>query len=273
MEPYYGSTILDLDVRERIHCNAYDRYLRGEDEDWYSLFDMYDIEGIGNCKIELVENWPSQDRRDLLMRERHWIETMPCINLCLPIITDEERKDRNRKYREDHKEYLAERAKKWRAANIEILKLKKKAYYEVNKERILEDQKERYERDKPTILARQKAYREAHTDEIKERERVWREAHKEELKARKKQDYEKNKEKRLSHQKKYRKKNADKIKAKEAEKITCECGETITKKKLKRHTGTAKHAAAMSVLATKKTEPEDPPVVSTVLNSRANAFL
>jgi hypothetical protein len=33
------------------------------------------------------------------------------------------------------------------------------------------------------------------------------------------------------------------------------------------------HAAAMSVLATKKTEPEDPPVVSTVLNSRANAFL
>jgi len=75
----------------------------------------------GNCKIILVENYPCQSRKELLLKERYYIENNNCINKELPIITKEE-----------HKQYQ----KNYRDTNKEQAKIQKKEWYEKNKDRI-----------------------------------------------------------------------------------------------------------------------------------------
>ena len=82
-----------------------------------------------------------------------------------------------------------------------------KEWYEVNKEKILENQKEYKEANKEAILENQKEYYEANKEKIKEQ---------------KKEYYQKNKEKM-------------------AEKITCECGATISRGSKSGHLKSSKH--------------------------------
>ena len=52
-----------------------------------------------NPEIFLIEDYPCDTKEDLLWRERYCIENMDCINKQTPIITEEERREKMKKYR------------------------------------------------------------------------------------------------------------------------------------------------------------------------------
>jgi len=74
---YIGSTTRkNLNTRLSEHVHDYKRYLRGTYHD-VSSFKI--IEG-GNYKIELVESYPCQSRKELNTREGYWINQYVCVN-------------------------------------------------------------------------------------------------------------------------------------------------------------------------------------------------
>ena len=80
---YVGSTIYDLKKR----------YIHHRDIKSCSSKILFDD---GNdVVIKLLENYPCNNRKELLARERYWKEQYPeCVNIRDPIISDEERYER-----------------------------------------------------------------------------------------------------------------------------------------------------------------------------------
>ena len=83
----------------------------------------------GDYTMVLIESYPCNNKNELLMRERHWIENTICINKTPPIKTKEETILQIKQYRETNREH--------------ILKMKCQ-HYHLNRERILEEQKKPY---------------------------------------------------------------------------------------------------------------------------------
>jgi hypothetical protein len=69
----------------------------------------------GNVKIELVENFPCNDKNELNAREAHYIRNNQCVNKCIPGRTKKE-------YREENKERKKELDKNYREANKEKIR-------------------------------------------------------------------------------------------------------------------------------------------------------
>lgn len=131
---YYGSTARTLKQRWRGHkCMIKKNY-----ED---------------AKIELVELFPCSCERELLIRERYYIENNKCINERLPSRTGKEwrndniellkikskiycenTKDKRKEYLQNNKDIINIKAKEWRENNKEKLKINKTRYDENNKE-------------------------------------------------------------------------------------------------------------------------------------------
>jgi hypothetical protein len=86
--------------------------------------------------------------------------------------------------------------------------------------------KERYNDNRGEILKKCKEYRLAHREEILKKNKEYRLAHRDEILEKKKENYNLNKDKILERMK---------------EKITCECGDVLTKCNLARHLKTNKH--------------------------------
>lgn len=101
------------------------------------------IEG-GNYSMVLVELCPCNSKDELHKRERHFIETMECVNQIIPSRTKKE-------WCEDNKEHISKRDKKYYEANKERVLEQHKEYYEANKERLMEQKKEYYEINKEKI--------------------------------------------------------------------------------------------------------------------------
>ena len=107
----------------------------------YELFDKY---GFDNCVITLIENVNANTKEELLQRERYYIQSMKCINKCVPLRTQKEyyidniehAKNIRKLYYENHKEETAEYQKKWREENKELKQALDKQYRENNIEKI-----------------------------------------------------------------------------------------------------------------------------------------
>ena len=69
---------------------------------------------IKNSKILLIENYPCKSRKELLKKEREWIDKIDCINKRRPIITKKERKKYQSGYRKENKDELNEYRRNWR---------------------------------------------------------------------------------------------------------------------------------------------------------------
>ena len=108
---YYGSTIRDLKTRLNDHIHSTNTSSKL----------------LTNPTIELLENYPCNNKLELLERETLYIENNECVNKYLPVRTKESRKEYLQKYRDDNKE---------------TLKISRKARYEKNKEKILEQSKQ-----------------------------------------------------------------------------------------------------------------------------------
>ena len=90
-EVYYGSTTQRLNYRLNQH-KSFKYVSRNIMKNTYH--------------IELVENYPCQNKTELQLRERYYIENYKCVNICIPTRTKKE-------YEMTHREENKDRAKDW----------------------------------------------------------------------------------------------------------------------------------------------------------------
>lgn len=138
-EIYIGSTIQKLCARLGGHaCGFRKGIIKCTSK---KLFEL------GKVKIVLIENCPCDSKEQLLKRERHYIESMVCININIPGRTMAENyQDKKEHYQKINKEYklknkdkIKEQTKEYRLKN----KDKIKEYCLKNKDKIKERNKVR----------------------------------------------------------------------------------------------------------------------------------
>ena len=129
-ELYIGSTI-DFRNRQSTHkksCNNENR------RDYnYKIYQIIRLNGgWENWKMILIESYPCADGLEARRRERYWYEELnPTMNTFLPYITEEEKRENQKEYREINKVKLA--AKRKEKENSQSNKDKAAEYREKNK--------------------------------------------------------------------------------------------------------------------------------------------
>jgi hypothetical protein len=110
---YIGSTTLKLSQRLAQHVADYKVYLKSN----MKYLKAFDILATGDYIIILIECFPCTSKEELLSRERYWQECLNCINKNKPIITAEEKKIYQEKYREDHQQEIKQYHKSYYIQN------------------------------------------------------------------------------------------------------------------------------------------------------------
>jgi len=134
---YYGSTIETLSSRLSKHKYSYKTY--NNDKKKYCT--SYLILECEDYKIELVEEYPCNNKDQLFKKEGEYIKANECINKNVSGRTKQEWTDEN-------KEKVDEYKKKYIEENIDKVKECKKNYEEKNREKINQKQKEYYNTEK-----------------------------------------------------------------------------------------------------------------------------
>jgi len=154
---YYGSTIASLRTR------LYGHKLASKTQP-YRVYTHINTIGWDKVTIELVENYPCSDKKELNKRESEYIANSrndaQCLNTILSHATPEQREEKRAEYfktyvrviTEDRKEYQKKYTKEWREAHKEELKKKKQEDYLKNKEARDQKNRERYYQNKDEIL-------------------------------------------------------------------------------------------------------------------------
>ena len=222
-----------------------------------------------NVDIVLIENYPCDTKKELLYRERYYIELLKSeLNTIKPIESTDERllrhrirsslqrqnnpeatRIRNHNNYHKHIEKRKEQGRKYYQANAEKIKEQHKIWCEKTREKINEQLKIRYENNKESIKAKCKIYRQNNAGKQSENIKKWRQANAEKIKEDRKIRYENNKESMKAASKKYRLDNREKIIQLERikyqnNKVNCICGGSYdgSKPSMKdRHENTKKH--------------------------------
>ena len=177
---YVGSTYQPLYKRLSQHkCSSknskYENNLlfKSVNDDW------------NNWYIELYENYPCNNKEELLKREGEVIREIGTLNKIISGRTpkeyrvdnkeqydkwcennEEHLKEYRKKYKEEHKDKINNFLKDYRNNHKEKIAEQKKQWYENNKEIIAEREKERYKNNKDEILKQKKQWYENNKDEI-----------------------------------------------------------------------------------------------------------
>jgi len=92
---YIGSTTKNLNERLRGHKKSLKNYNKGI----YSYITSFEIIIFNDCKIELIEEFPCNSKKELRIRERHHIEQNEnVINQRIPYLSLEEKKNNTKKF-------------------------------------------------------------------------------------------------------------------------------------------------------------------------------
>ena len=71
---------------------------------------VFELYGVDNVEIIILESYPCNSKDELYMRERHYFETIDCVNLVIPIRTADEKismkLENDRVYRENNRELI-----------------------------------------------------------------------------------------------------------------------------------------------------------------------
>ena len=94
----------------------------------------------------MIELYPCANKEELFKRERFYIETIVCVNKCIPTQT----------------------IKEWREKNRDQIRQQQKEYYDTNKDQLSQQQKEYYDTNKDVINQRNKRYNVKNKDKINE---------------------------------------------------------------------------------------------------------
>jgi hypothetical protein len=76
---YIGSTTQLLTKRFCSHKSKYNKYKKNN-IGYISSFILFDEFGIDNVKIELIENYPCNNKEELLKKEGEYIKNNICVN-------------------------------------------------------------------------------------------------------------------------------------------------------------------------------------------------
>lgn len=144
---YIGSTTITMAQRWSVHKSGFLRCMLGKSSFCasYNLFMDYDPD---ECSIDILELFPEgTERSEILARERHHIQTYPCVN-DYGRKTDEMKADAKREYYAANKEVWRKSYKDYYMLNTEKEKQRQRDYYAKNKERIAAN----YKAKKATLL-------------------------------------------------------------------------------------------------------------------------
>jgi hypothetical protein len=163
-EVYVGSTAEQyISRRFAQHLDQYrnkDKYMRN-----YTVFQLFDKYGTGNCQIVLLEDYPCSSKNELHVREGHYQRELKCVNKVLLGRTKSEyfqdHKEKfsklHKAYAEEHKDGIKEYQNQYRIDNRELILAGKKAHYEANKERLAKQNKEYKQNNREMVRAKANA--------------------------------------------------------------------------------------------------------------------
>ena len=197
---YYGSTCDSLAKRLYGHRRDHKRY---QNEKFHYVTSFKLIERADHY-IELVENYPCNDKGELMRREGEIIRANTCVNRCIAGRTKAE-------YRQDNAEDIKQKNKQYKLDNAEVIAQKAKQYnkqYRQENAEVIKQHNKQYRQDNAEVLKQYiKQYRQDNAEVIKQKN------------------------------KQYRQDNADAINHKH----TCDCGGKYTTKNKLKHMKTKKH--------------------------------
>ena len=148
---YIGSTIQTL--TRRLLQHKYD-IKRGYNNSSKEILKYDDV------RIELIEEYPCNIKKELHTRERYYIENTPnTINKFIPTRT-------NLEYKKDNPEIVKKSRQKYKENNREKLRLDNKKYRENNREKISLSGKKYREDNREKIKLTDKKYKENNRDRI-----------------------------------------------------------------------------------------------------------
>jgi len=126
--------------------------------------------GWSNWSMILVEEFPCKDKYQACKRERELYEELDAkMNTFRPYLTQEERTEEDKKYREEHKAEIIQNSRKYREKNKEEIKEKTKQYREDHKEEIRAEFKQYCEEHRAEFKQYSKKYREKNKEKIAEK--------------------------------------------------------------------------------------------------------
>jgi hypothetical protein len=165
---YVGSTICPkLSTRFGQH-----KIEAEKDEPTKKLHVLMKTIGMRFFKIVLIEDWPCDNKQELLKREQYHMNLWkPTLNMIRSYSTEDERTEYLKDYREENKVSISARMKDWYEKNTVAIKAQKKAYREENKIAISAHQKHYARENKDAVIASQKAYRQKNRLVINARKR------------------------------------------------------------------------------------------------------
>jgi len=224
--PYYGSTIEQyLSKRLQKHKASYNQFINNKSH-FISSFNLFELYGINNIDIILVEDYPCENKYQLFARERYYIENYDCVNKIIPLKSEEEKKETISLWREKNKDYIKEQALNYR---------------EKNREKLIDLSKKYYNDNKIDLNLKCKLYQEEHKIEIKNQRKEYRIKNIDNINKKQKEYRIKNIDKILNDRKIFYENNKEKILENQKLKIICECGAEINKNEKSRHMKTDKH--------------------------------
>jgi len=169
---YIGSTTQPLSKRFSKHKIDYIRWKNNKCCK-ITAYDIFEEFGFDNCKIELIEEFPCENKIQLNRKEGEYIKNNECVNKNIAGRTPQEWREVNKdkkkqydhRYREANKDEILEKEKKYREANRnkinERSKIYQKEHYELNRDKIKEQKKIYYQANKDKIAEQNKKYRES----------------------------------------------------------------------------------------------------------------
>ncbi len=198
---YIGSTCDTLSNRFCQHKKSYKQFKNGKGQ-FCSSFNLFDLVGVENCKIELEFNFPCENKTKL-----------------------------------NKEEGRIQRLNKDIIVNKFVAGRTHKEHYQENKQAILEKDKQHYQANKPAILENKKQHYQANKEKISENKKQYYQANKEKRNEKSKEYRLANKEKINEKAKEYRQANKEKI----HQKFNCECGGKYAHQNKSQHEKTIKH--------------------------------
>lgn len=134
---YIGSTINTLPKRLYKHKKDCEYWINGK-KNYVSSFEIIKYD---DCYIELIENYPCNDRNELERQEGTHIRNTDCINKNVAGRTQKERYNDNhdrilkqkKQYDNDNRDKKLQQMKEYRAKNKELISQKGKARYQAKK--------------------------------------------------------------------------------------------------------------------------------------------
>ena len=142
---YVGSTCQTLSQRLTKHRGYYKELLANPEK---KVSTSVKVISGGDYDIVLLEKCPCDSKEELHKRERHYIESIECVNKIIP---GRSIKEYRKMYQKENKEAIAEYTKVYQKENKETIAEYKKVYCEKNKETIAEKKKVYYAENKEAI--------------------------------------------------------------------------------------------------------------------------